>query len=79
MNRDELMERLKGYEWNDIEFKEAQREVPNSAYETVSAFANTAGGWLAFGVRQNDGSHEIIGVVEVDRVQNDFLSTLRSG
>jgi len=78
MNRDELRERLKGYEWNDIEFKEALREVPNAAYETVSAFANTAGGWLIFGIRQKDGSYEIIGVIEVDRVQNAFLSTLRS-
>lgn len=79
MNRDELRERLKGSECNDIEFKEAQGEMPNSAYETVSAFANAAGGWLVFGVRQNDGRYEIIGVIEVDRVKGDFLSTLRSG
>ena len=25
MDREELIERLKGYEWNDIEFKKAQR------------------------------------------------------
>jgi ATP-dependent DNA helicase RecG len=79
MNRDDLIERLKGYEWNDIEFKEAQTDVPRSVYETVSAFANTAGGWLVFGVRHGDGSYEIVGVIEVDKVQNDFLSALRSG
>ncbi|MBN1136468.1 MAG: putative DNA binding domain-containing protein [Anaerolineae bacterium] len=79
MDRDELIERLRAYEWNDIEFKAAQQHAPRSAYETVSAFANTAGGWLVFGVRQTDGSFEVIGVIAVDQVQNEFISTLRSG
>jgi len=78
MNREDLIERLKGYEWNDIEFKSAQTNVPRSAYETVSAFANTAGGQLVFGVRQEGGGFEIIGVIEVDKVQNDFITVLRS-
>lgn len=78
MTGDELLERLKGFEWNDIEFKEAKWAVPKDAYETVSAFANTAGGWLVFGVSEKDkGKLEIIGVIEVDKVQNDFLGMLR--
>ena len=79
MDREELIERLKGYEWNDVEFKRAQRGVPDSAYETVAAFSNTEGGWLVFGVRDAAGGFEIVGVLEVDKVQNDFLSVLRSG
>ena len=79
MEREELIERLKGYEWNDIEFKRARRGVPESAYETVSAFSNTAGGWLVFGIGEGVGGFEIAGVLEVDKVQNDFLSVLRSG
>ena len=79
MEKAELIERLKGYEWNDIEFKEARRAVPRNAYETVSAFSNTEGGWLVFGVRDGVGGFEIVGVLEVDKVQNDFLSVLRSG
>ena len=79
MEKAELIERLKGYEWNDIEFKEARRAVPRNAYETVSAFSNTEGGWLVFGVRDGAGGFEIVGVLEVDKVQNDFLSVLRSG
>ena len=78
MTREELIERLKGYEWNDIEFKRAQRGVPVSAYETVSAFSNTEGGWLVFGVLDRNGNYEIVGVIEVDKVQNDFLSALRA-
>ena len=79
MEREEIIERLKGYEWTDVEFKEARRAVPKDAYKTVSAFSNTEGGWLVFGVRDGAGGFEIVGVLEVDKVQNDFLSVLRSG
>ena len=79
MTRDDLIERLRKYEWSDVEFKEARTAAPRSAYETVSAFANTAGGWLVFGVRESGGTLEIVGVLHVDKVQNEFLSTLRSG
>ena len=78
MERAEIIGRLKGYEWTDVEFKRAQKGVPESAYETVSAFSNTEGGWLVFGVRDGAGGFEIVGVLEVDKVQNDFLSVLRS-
>ncbi len=78
MTRSALIDRLSKYEWSDVEFKEARNAAPKSAYETVSAFANTAGGWLVFGVRDRGGSLEIVGVMQVDKVQNEFLSTLRS-
>ena len=78
MTKDELIARLGKYEWNDVEFKKAQRGVPESAYETVSAFANTDGGWLVFGVLEGELGYEIVGVDDVDKVQNDFLSCLRS-
>ena len=78
MTHDEIIEALSRYEWSDVEFKEARNAVPKSAYETVSAFANTAGGWLVFGVRDRGGSLGIVGVIQVDKVQNEFLSTLRS-
>lgn len=79
MNQDELLARLNGFEWNDFECKRAQRGVPEDAYKTVSAFANTAGGWLVFGVSERDGELEITGVEEPDKVQNDFLAALRGG
>ena len=78
MTRDDLIERLSKYEWSDVEFKEARNAAPRSAYETVSAFANAGGGWLVFGVRDRGGTLEMVGVMQVDKVQNEFLSTLRS-
>ncbi len=77
MTQDELMKMLRAHEWRDVEFKEAQRAVPRSAYETVSAFANTDGGHLVFGVRQSGQDMEVVGVLDVDKVQNEFLTTLR--
>ena len=77
MTQDELIELLRAHEWRDVEFKEARRAVPRDAYETVSAFANTEGGHLVFGVRKHGREMEIVGVLDVDKVQNEFLSTLR--
>ena len=77
MTEDELIELLSAHEWRDVEFKEAQRDVPRNAYETVAAFANTEGGHLVFGVKKDGQQFEVVGVIDVDRVQNDFLTTLR--
>ena len=44
MTKDELLARLQSIEWSDIEFKEAAWAAPKDSLETVSAFANTAGG-----------------------------------
>ncbi|MEJ1958915.1 MAG: ATP-binding protein [Nitrosomonadales bacterium] len=77
MTRDELLTRLKSIEWNDIEFKEAAWAVPKDALSTVSAFANTDGGHLVFGVKQENGKFSISGVIEADKVQNDFLGHVR--
>ena len=45
-------------------------DIPNLEIES---------GWLVFAVRDNVGGFEIVGVLKVDKVQNDFLSVLRSG
>jgi len=75
MNEDTLYKLLDGLEWNDLELKESYFKVPDSAYETVSAFSNTAGGHIILGV--ND-QREVIGVVEVDKMQNEFIGQLQN-
>lgn len=79
MTQDELMELLHSHEWRDVEFKEAQRDVPLNAYERVSAFANTEVGRLVFSVRKTGQVVEIVGILDVDKVQDDFMTTLRQG
>ncbi len=53
VNKQELINKLNDIEWEDFEVKEAKTDIPKSAWETVSAFSNTAGGWLLFGIKQN--------------------------
>lgn len=77
MTRDELLARLQSIEWSDIEFKEATWAAPRDALETVSAFANTSGGHLVFGVKQSNGAFTVTGVTNADEVQNTFLGWVR--
>ena len=77
MTRDELLARLNSIEWDDIEYKAASWEVPKSALSTVSAFANTTGGHLVFGVQEGNGQFSVSGVIDADRLQNDFLGQIR--
>ena len=77
MTRDELMAKLKSIEWDDIEFKAAAWEAPKSAMSTVSAFSNTSGGHIVFGVQESNGKFLVAGVTDPDRVQDTFLGWLR--
>jgi len=79
MNKQELIEKLQDIEWEDFEVKEAKSEVPKNSWETVSAFSNTAGGWLIFGVKKEGKEYTIFGVNNPDKVANDFIGVLRNG
>lgn len=79
MDKLELVKRLQDIEWEDFEVKEAKTEIPNSAWETVSAFSNTAGGWLVLGVKKEAKDYEIVGVTNPDLVSRNFVTTIRGG
>lgn len=53
MTKEELEKRINEIEWDDSEMKTAQNKLPNDVWETVSAFSNTSGGWIVFGVHQH--------------------------
>ena len=48
-----IMETLQKGERVTLECKKAQSSVPNSVWETYSAFANTNGGLILFGVYED--------------------------
>jgi len=79
MQLKELMEKISSPEWTDLEFKESAGGLPKSAYETACAFANTKGGHIVLGVQEKNGNYEIVGVSNVDKIQNNFISTLHAG
>ena len=77
ISRVQLMEKLKYSEWNDIEFKSAHSNSPKRVLKTVSAFANTNGGLIVFGVHLEAGRYVISGVKDIDKVQYEFLTQTR--
>lgn len=77
MNKSELLNRLRDVEWEDFEAKEAGAGLPKDAWETVSAFSNTGGGWLVFGVKKEGKNYVITGVGNPAKVESDFLTVLR--
>lgn len=77
MNKDELITKLSDIEWEDFEVKEAHSEIPKNSWETVSAFSNTAGGWLVFGVSKKGKEFAITGVKNAEKIGQDFTNTLR--
>lgn len=78
MEREELVKRLNDIEWDDFEVKEARNELPKNIWETVSAFSNTSGGWIVLGIRQKGKSFSVYGVDNAEKLEQDFLGTLRS-
>lgn len=76
MTKEELIKKLGDLEWEDFEVKEAKAEVPKTSWETVSAFSNTSGGWLVFGVKQLGKQFTIQGVTNPEKIEQDFLNTL---
>ena len=78
MTREELVARLHDIEWEDFEVKKAKSELPKTIWETVSAFANTSGGWIVLGVEQKGKQFEVSGVDNIEKLEQDFHGTARS-
>jgi len=79
MTQEELIQKLADLEWEDFEVKSAKAELPKNTWETVSAFSNTSGGWLVFGIKQDGKNFEIQGVSNPEKIEQDFLNTIRGG
>lgn len=79
MKKDDLIKKLGDLEWEDFEAKSAKGGLPKSTWETVSSFANTFGGWILFGIKQNGKELEIQGLSNPEQIEQDFLNTIRGG
>ncbi len=45
----------------------------------MSAFSNTNGGWLIFGIKQIGKQFEIIGVKNAEKIEQNFVTNIRGG
>jgi predicted HTH transcriptional regulator len=78
MNKTELLQKLQDIEWDDFEVKESKNELPKNIWETVSAFANSSGGWIVLGAVQSKKKFEITGIENVEKIEQNFVNALRS-
>ena len=82
MNMQELKELIYQGEKVDIECKKAEKGVPKSAYESYSAFANTKGGYIILGVREDKTKTDpkerfiIQGIEDAPKQKEDFWNTI---
>ena len=58
-------------ETDAVEFKLAKGGVPASFWESYSAFANTDGGVIILGVKEDGGTHSVVGVTNANKLVAD--------
>lgn len=64
---------------NRREVKKARGGLPNSLWETYSAFANCYGGIIILGVKENkDGSWYMTGLDNATKLRKDFWDTINN-
>lgn len=73
MDLNKLLEIKEG---SNIELKKAKNQVPKSFWETYSAFANTNGGIVIFGIDEN--GKEITGVLDAYKLRDDLFNNLNN-
>lgn len=84
MNMQDLKRLIYQGEKIDIECKKAENSVPKSAYESYSAFANTKGGYIILGVKENKNIQKseerfiIQGLDNPQKQKEDFWNTINS-
>lgn len=63
-------------EGSNIELKKAKNQVPKSFWETYSAFANTDGGIVIFGI--DEKNKEVSGVTDAYKLRDDLFNNLNN-
>lgn len=68
------------WEGNRLEVKAAQGGLPGDVWPSVSALANTGGGMIVLGVRENAKTHElfVIGLKDAHKMLDDFVNAANS-
>jgi len=81
MNAEELLTLREGW---DFEAKlaggrDGRGALPESLWETYAAMANTQGGQILLGAKERrDGSLELKGILDLDKVERDFWNTVQN-
>ena len=68
---------------SSVELKKCSDKLPQSVWETYSAFANTRGGIILLGITEHkkqpiESRFEITGVSDPDKIETDFFNILNN-
>lgn len=77
MLAEEILEMIKLGESSELECKLARNTLPKDVWETYSAFANTNGGVILLGVKENKGEFLVEGA-DVVNLQKDFWDNINN-
>ena len=73
-----LLQRFANGESVELEFKSAKGGLPKSIWETISAFANTKGGWVMLGVVERDSQLLFEGVTNAHAQLKSLFDLMRN-
>lgn len=80
ITKEQLENLLLSYESSELEFKSAKGGFPGSFWETYSSFANTQGGCVVLGVKQDDNGFKIDGLdkVKIEQLKKSLWDGLNN-
>ena len=84
MDKSDILDYLKVGELITFECKKAENAIPKSVWETYSSFANTIGGTIILGIKENTNEgdvekrFEITGVADARKIKKEFFDTINS-
>jgi ATP-dependent DNA helicase RecG len=78
MNAYDILSAVNAGEDKDWEFKSAKGGMPGNLWETYSAMANTDGGVIVLGVKENDGDFAVQGLDDPTKIEKDFWTTIHN-
>lgn len=80
MNKQQIIELLNIGENREVEFKESKNRLPKSLWETYSSFANTKGGFIILGIKEDKETKicSIEGIENANNILKDFWNTINN-